>query len=214
MSPGDPWRRVVIGGPGPFFDYWAPPAPLKATLTADLIRTWIEPFCLAITRERLEAALAVRWNQIQPALVWRLLCERSWRARVAGAYLAGLRQFEQFAHPIGGHLLRSEIPYAGRSYCLALARFATPVTAAILCRYLDYYLDRSDLIFDQCAAIGAIAYLDRVRGTTLLDQYRTGWDRYAESKEGISLDVTLEQFADQVRVLEEIEALLGQAEHP
>jgi len=205
MGPGDPWRRVVHGEPSPFFDYWAPPIALQTTLTSQFIQDWVMPFTLALNRERLEAALASRWHEITPELVWGLLSERNWRARVAGAYLAALRRLDEFGPHIGGHLLRSETPYAGQGYCLALARFAGKDEVAILRRYLDHYLTQTKLIYDQCAALSALAQIDGA----LLEAYRPVWNVFAADKEVLQLDAVIVDFAAQLQVLDEIEQLLG-----
>ena len=204
MGPGDPWRRVVQGAPSPFFDYWAPPIAPRTTLTAAFIQTWVMPLCLDLNRERLEAALAARWTEITPALVWRLLSERNWRARVAGAYLAALRRYDQFERHIGGHFLRSETPYAGQGYCLALARFGGAGVVTILRRYLDHYLTRTELIYDQCAAMGALLHID----PTWLARYRGIWDAFVDDKDGLELERVLADFEGQLLVLAETERLL------
>ncbi|MGW2299989.1 DUF6000 family protein [Streptomyces sp. NPDC001809] len=97
----------------------------------------------AITDEELEALLAYEW-----------------RSRLTAAWLIGVDRRERFRTRIGDLLLASEVCYSGTAYCFALARFGTHADAEILTAYLDHYLPRTDLHYDQPAALGALLHLD------------------------------------------------------
>jgi len=84
------------------------------------------------------------------------LLDSEWRSRLTAAWLIGLNRRTQFRDRIGALLLESQLVYAGRGYCLALARFETAADADLLCAYLDRYLPRTDLEYDQHWAIGAL----------------------------------------------------------
>ncbi|MFE5864865.1 DUF6000 family protein [Streptomyces virginiae] len=61
---------------------------------------------------------------------------------------------------LGEMLLASEVCFAGSAYCVALATFATAADADLPAAYLDRYLRRPDLDYDQPAAMGALLHLD------------------------------------------------------
>src|SRR5262245_43788691 len=80
---------------------------------------------------------------------------------------------------IGHLLLRSDVCYAGTGYCVALARFNTRDSTGFLLEYLDYYLTRHDLWFDQGCAMGAIGYLDSRDGSNNLESLMEKWVAFA-----------------------------------
>ncbi|MFD9944671.1 DUF6000 family protein [Nonomuraea sp. NPDC059023] len=88
------------------------------------------------------------------------LLSAEWRTRLTAAWLIGLDRRTQFREHLGRLLLESELVYAGRGYCFALARFAEPRDTEILTAYLDYYLPRLDCHYDQNDALGALLHLD------------------------------------------------------
>ncbi len=55
--------------------------------------------------------------------------------------------------------------YAGGGYCFALARFGDHQGAEILTAYLNRYLPRTDLHYDQPVALGALLHIDSRLGT-------------------------------------------------
>ncbi|WP_406356221.1 DUF6000 family protein [Streptomyces sp. NBC_01635] len=94
-----------------------------------------------------------------------------WRARLTAAWLIGIDRREAFRDPLGDLLLASEVCYSGRGYCFALARLGTHADAEILTAYLDRYLPRTDLRYDQPAALGALLRLDAHLGTHHADRF-------------------------------------------
>jgi hypothetical protein len=89
-----------------------------------------------------------------------LLDEGGWRERKTAAWLIAVAGREEFRDRLGELLLASEVCYAGAAYCVALASFGTPADADHLVRYLDRYLRRPDLFYDQGPALGALQVLD------------------------------------------------------
>nr|WP_240507329.1 DUF6000 family protein [Streptomyces kanamyceticus] len=65
-----------------------------------------------------------------------------------------------FRERLGELLLASEVCCTGLAYCVALASFGSPDDADHLADYLDRYLRRPDLDFDQLVAMGALVYID------------------------------------------------------
>ncbi|MBD0839405.1 DUF6000 family protein [Streptomyces sp. TRM68416] len=89
-----------------------------------------------------------------------VLLEGGWRERKTAAWLIAVARRTEFRERLGELLLASEVCYAGSDYCVTLATFGTPADACLLTGYLDRYLRRPDLYYDQPAAIGALLHLD------------------------------------------------------
>lgn len=98
--------------------------------------------------------------------------------------MIGVDRRERFRARIGDLLLASEVCYSGGAYCFALARFGTPADAEILTSYLDHYLPRTDLHYDQAAALGALLRLDARLGTHQADRFTEPeglWDQWVHA---------------------------------
>jgi hypothetical protein len=107
-----------------------------------------------------------------------------WRSRLTAAWLIGVDRRESFRERIGDLLLASEVCYAGGAYCFALARFGKHADAEILTAYLDRYLPRTDLRYDQPAALGALLHLDAHLGThnaTRFTEPDGPWDQWVNA---------------------------------
>ncbi|WP_217141238.1 DUF6000 family protein [Streptomyces sp. AC627_RSS907] len=107
-----------------------------------------------------------------------------WRSRFTAAWLIGVGQRATFRERIGDLLLASEFCFSGGAYCFALARFGTHADAEILTTYLDRYLPRTDLRYDQPAALGALLHLDAQLGTHHADRFTEPdglWDPWVQS---------------------------------
>ncbi|UXY21916.1 DUF6000 family protein [Streptomyces cynarae] len=92
------------------------------------------------------------------------LLDGGWRERKTAAWLIAVAGRSEFRDRLGELLLASEGPYAGQAYCVALAIFGTRADADLLVAYLDRYLRRPDLYYDQEAALGALLLLDAKLG--------------------------------------------------
>ncbi|WP_106959889.1 DUF6000 family protein [Streptomyces purpureus] len=89
-----------------------------------------------------------------------VLLEGGWRERRTAAWLIAVSGRTEFRERLGDLLLASEVCCAGLAYCVALATFGTPHDADLLADYLDRYLRRPDLAYNQLVAMGALLYLD------------------------------------------------------
>lgn len=78
-----------------------------------------------------------------------LLLDCGWRERKTAAWLIAIAGRTDFRPRLGELFLASEGPYAGHAYCIALAAFGTPADTDLLTAYLDRYLARPDLDYDQ-----------------------------------------------------------------
>ncbi|MFE5484043.1 DUF6000 family protein [Streptomyces sp. NPDC056527] len=88
------------------------------------------------------------------------LLEGGWRERRTAAWLIAVSRRTEFRERLGELLLASEVCCAGPAYCVALAGFGTPRDADLLAAYLDRYLRRPDLAYDQLVAMGALTFVD------------------------------------------------------
>jgi hypothetical protein len=105
-----------------------------------------------------------------------------WRPRLVAAYLIALDRRAGFRDVIGDLLLDSQVCYSGQGYCFALAAFGTGRDAEILTAYLERYLPRIDLRYDQAWALGALLHLDERLGSHHAERFRVPdglWDRWA-----------------------------------
>ncbi|MFJ6075137.1 DUF6000 family protein [Streptomyces sp. NPDC093065] len=102
-------------------------------------------------------------GEISPRELGALL-DRGWRECTAAAWLIAVGGRTEFRERLGGLLLASQGPFVGQAYCVSLASFGTSADADILKAYLDRYLPRPDLHYDQTAALGALLRLDAKLG--------------------------------------------------
>jgi hypothetical protein len=127
--------------------------------------------------------LARACHEITPAELG-VLFEGGWRERKTAAWLVAVAHRSEFRELIGRLLLASEGPFAGAAYCVALAKFGSAADAELLSAYLDHYLSRPDLDYDQAVVLG-----------TLGSEYSTRflapggpWDRWLEVRAVAALD--------------------------
>ncbi|MFJ6931861.1 DUF6000 family protein [Streptomyces nigra] len=107
-----------------------------------------------------------------------------WRSRLTAAWLIGVDRRDRFRERISDLLLASAFCFSGSAYCFALARFGTHADAEILTAYLDHYLPRTDLRYDQHAALGALLRLDARLGTHHADRFTRPdglWDQWVDA---------------------------------
>jgi hypothetical protein len=81
---------------------------------------------------------------------------------------------------------------------LALAQLNTPKSRQFLHEYLDYYLTRSDLRFDQGDAMGAVAYLDGINGTKDLPLFINKWYLFIQHQPDWDLAWCCSSFSDRM----------------
>ncbi len=123
------------------------------------------PERVVFARELVQAA-----SEITPAEL-DVLFEGGWRERKTASWLVVVADRTEFRNCIGELLLASDGPYAGAAYCVTLATFGDTADADLLCRYLDRYLLRPDLDYDQGFALGALLHLDAALGSERASRY-------------------------------------------
>jgi len=105
-------------------------------------------------RQLSQDAEAITANEITTLL------QGGWRERRTAAWLVAVSRRTEFRERLGELLLASEVCCAGLAYCVPLASFGTPRDADLLATYLDRYLRRPDLAYDQTVAMGALMFID------------------------------------------------------
>jgi hypothetical protein len=179
-------------------------------LSMEECEKWVIPFYRVSFRtpdDQFLNSLRNVYHEITPAVVERLLTDYNWRPRITGSFFAGLKRFNSFEDHIGRLLLRSDFCYAGRLYCVALAEFNTAKGADYLNRYLDYYLTRPDLDYDQGEVMGAIAWLDTVNRTKNFENFQPRWREFVSEKSWQpDLATNVSWFESEIRALHECRA--------
>lgn len=100
------------------------------------------------------------------------LLEGSWRERRTAAWLVAVSRRTEFRERLGELLLASEVCCVGLAYSVALASFGTARDADLLAAYLDRYLRRPDLGYDQAVVMGALLFIDLNLGGGQVDRFR------------------------------------------
>ncbi|MEV7659457.1 DUF6000 family protein [Streptomyces anulatus] len=100
------------------------------------------------------------------------LLEGSWRERRTAAWLIAVSRRTEFREHLGELLVASEVCCAGLAYCVALATFGTARDADLLAAYLDRYLCRPDLAYDQTVVMGALQFIGLNLGGGQADRFR------------------------------------------
>ncbi len=171
--------------------------------TKDFFDKWVAPFymnSLSNSNDLTIKTFADTAKEINKDIVLKLLSDFDWRTRITGAFFAAINNYKEFEDIIGRHLLKSEVCYAGSGYCLALATFGTDNAKKYLTIYLDYYLDRKDLWFDQADAFCALEHLDKNSASNLFDK----WNSFVADKEYWSLEKSRNHFSQCMLTLEKI----------
>ncbi|WP_261993201.1 DUF6000 family protein [Streptomyces sp. adm13(2018)] len=133
----------------------------------------------AFVRDLAQAAHDITPRELQ------VLFEGGWRERRTAAWLTAVAHRTEFRALLGRLLLASEGPYAGQAYCVALATFGSAADAELLGDFLDVYLARPDLHYDQVVVLGTLQYLDDTHGSAHATRFLVPggpWERLLEAR--------------------------------
>lgn len=175
-------------------------------LDKDFIEKWVVPFYMTVfsqLSEETEQQVITIYSEIDYEIVMKLLSDFNWRTRIVGAYFAALKDFTELEEVIGNHLLKSEVCYAATGYCLALANFGTEKSKSYLKEYLNYYLTRKDLWFDQGEALAALFGMDE----NAAKEYESLWNDFVADKPYWKLERYKENFVKSMENLERIKIM-------
>jgi hypothetical protein len=174
-------------------------------LTQEFINRWVIPFYMLSfpSKDEQKKNYAKAAKQIDPFIISALIGDFDWRSRITAAYFIAINQYITFEDIIGRMLLKSEVCYAGSAYCLVLAEFGTITAKNYLAEYLDYYLQRSDLWFDQADAFCALEYID----PSAVQPFQAKWNEFVADKPNWNLESSRKHFSDQMELIKEIRLL-------
>lgn len=175
-------------------------------LSKDFLNKWVIPFYMKIgnTDSEWYNQLKTIKPEITKEIIKKNLGDFNWRTRQTGAFFSAITNQSEFIDIIGTHLLKSEVCYAGRIYCKVLAYFNTPKCVEYLNIYLDYYLKRSDLWFDQRDALEAICYLDKLNSTHHFDKHLENWGEFLLNKPHWEKEISIENLEKQINFIENL----------
>jgi len=176
-------------------------------LPTDLRESWVIPLCFGIRKPEASKVIVQRRHLINDELISALLANFNWRPRTVAAYLAAVSNSDSFTTQIGRLLLRSDVCYAGGAYCVALASFNSAEAISFLDKYLDYYLKRTELWFDQAEAMAALAFLDRINRTSTAARHMDAWVNFVKDKTNWNLESSLVRFEETMATVNEIKTL-------
>lgn len=147
-------------------------------LTTEFYKKWVSPYYMAIVpyggTEWVESIREIK-EEITIDVCLLLLGEFNWRPKLVGAYFAAVKNYTGLTDIIGNHFLKSEVCCVGHIYALVLAFFNNEQSILYLNKYLDYYLTKPDLYFDQEFAMTALLYLDKQNNTDYFSHHLPNW---------------------------------------
>ena len=175
-------------------------------LTQDFIDKWVVPFYMNLghtDNEWIKKLTSVK-KEITTDIIEKNLGDFNWRTRQTGAFFSAITNQTQFIDIIGTHLLKSEVCYAGGVYCKVFASFNLPKCVDYLNLYLDYYLTKPDLWFDQRDAMEAILYLDKINSTNHFDRHTNNWTEFIKNKPYWDKEIKTDNLEKQLTVIETV----------
>ena len=175
-------------------------------LTQVFIDKWVSPFYMNIghtDNDWCNKLIAIK-KEITTDIIQKNLGDFNWRTRQTGAFFSAITNQTQFIDIIGTHLLKSEVCYAGRIYCQVFVSFNLPKCVDYLNLYLDYYLTKPDLWFDQREAMEAILYLDKLNSTNHFDKYINNWTEFLKNKPYWDKEIKTDNLEKQLNLIQTV----------
>lgn len=154
-------------------------------LTADFIKKWAAPYYMEIASSGdpkwIDTIKEVK-GEVTADICLSLLGDFNWRTRLVGSYFAAVKNYRDLIDIIGTHLLKSEVCCVGHIYALTLAFFNDGNCFSYLNKYLEYYLTKPSLYFDQKFVMEAVLYLDNQNKTGFFSKHLDNWKRLQEER--------------------------------
>ncbi|WP_405604130.1 DUF6000 family protein [Polaribacter sp. Asnod1-A03] len=167
----------------------------ETKIDKEFINKWVLPFYMSFPKKN---EFISDFNEVKSELnieiAKKLLGNFNWRTRIVGAYFATIQNYTELENIIGIHLLKSQVCYAGEGYCFALASFNTENSIGFLKKYLDYYLTRKDLQFEQSGALLALNWTDKQNGTNDVEKYLPIYKEWNSSQYSQDIKSRFEHF--------------------
>lgn len=172
-------------------------------ITQDFRNKWVIPYYFNLknsTDDWINRMIQLK-SEINETVILNNLGDFNWRTRSTGSYFAAIRQSINLEDIIGTHLLKSEVCRAGSQYAYTLASFNTNKSIEYLNRYLNYYLKKPELYFDQETVLSAIKYLDEINNTSMIDQHVDIYNQFSNwryDKNISTLEIMKEMIPDKM----------------
>ena len=93
-------------------------------LTAEEINAWVAPYYMSTLSMQVTEDIVAPAKNVDSSLIRKLLGDFNWRTRSMGAVFALLKNEIEHEQQISNLLLKSEVCYAGSTYCYVLAAFS------------------------------------------------------------------------------------------
>ncbi len=162
-------------------------------ITQNFREQWVIPFYFEFNNHSDE------WIQkminLKPTITEKIILQNlgdfDWRTRSTGSYFAAIKEVRNTEDIIGTNLLKSEVCFAGARYAITLAVFNSKKSTDYLNRYLEYYLTKPELYFDQQYVLEALKYLDEINDTDHLNNHLDVLKLFLEARQGQTIN-TLE----------------------
>jgi hypothetical protein len=154
-------------------------------LTSAFIEKWAVPYYMKIAsrgNSKWVDAIKEIKGEITADICLSLLGDFNWRTRLVGSYFAAVKNYRDLIDIIGTHLLKSEVCCVGHIYALTLAYFNEENGINYLNKYLEYYLAKPSLYFDQKIVLEAVLYLDNQNKTDLFSKHLDNWKSLQEER--------------------------------
>ena len=180
----------------------------ESKIDKEFVDKWVLPFYMVgihNTEEFISNYSKIK-SDVSIDIAKQLFGDFNWRTRIVGAYFSAIENYVELEDIIGIHLLKSEVCYAGGGYCFALASFNTENGINYLKKYLDYYLTKKDLFFEQREAMSALKWTDKQNGTNLCGEYMPKFNEWVSDKYAQDIEVSFSGFENQMKQLERIKA--------
>ncbi len=177
-------------------------------LNQEFIDKWVIPFYTNIRKtdsEWVKKLLAIKC-EINDDIILKTLGDFNWRTRQTGAFFSAITNKSQFIDIIGTHLLKSEVSFAGRIYCYVLASFNTIKCVDYLNLYLEYYLTKPNLWFNQREAMEANLYLDSLNQTCYFENHLNNWSQFIINKPDWDKEIKTGKLEEWLSVVEKVKS--------
>lgn len=158
-------------------------------LQSDFVKKWVIPFYMTIDRYHdLSWVVNIKKikSEITPEITLQLLGDFNWRTRLVGAYFSVVKGYEEQIEIIGTHFLKSEVCCVGHIYALVMAFYNNEKSIRYLEEYLDYYLQKPQLYFDQESALQALFYVDTINKTSKSNKHLLDWEKLKTARLGFT----------------------------
>lgn len=172
----------------------------------EFVDKWVAPYYMSVAKygeDWIEPVKAIK-HEISREVTQALLGELNWRMRLVGAYFSAVKNFEDQVDIIGTHLLKSQTCCVGHMYALVLSFFNTEASNRYIDTYLEYYLTKPKLYFDQQKVMSARLYLDQVNGTSTSEKHLENWNSLKKTWNIEDRKPTIEYFEEQVSILKQL----------